>query len=142
MDVLALDPELSATAYKVAGVIGFHFNRHDGHTYVKQETIARIMEVSERTVWSAIVELERRGYLIVGRRDLGTTTRRERTGRSTAVRNAGGKGVANTYAPAFQRSQVNCDQYRPQARRILRPIRPPKVAKSRAKGRSRLRAYP
>jgi hypothetical protein len=106
MDVMALDAELSPTAFKVAGAIGFHFNRHRGDTYVKQETIARIMGLSSRTVWGAIVELERRGYLIVERRDLGTTTRRERTGKTTTVRNAGGKGVANTYAPAFQRSQV------------------------------------
>ncbi len=106
MDVLALDPDLSPTAYKVAGVLGYHFNRHRGDTFIKQETIARLMGLSERTVWGAIVELEQRGYLIVERRDLGTTTRRERSGKSTTVRNAGGKGVANTYVPAFQRSQV------------------------------------
>src|ERR1051326_2645325 len=107
MDVMALDAELSPTAFKVAGAIGFHFERHRGDTYVKQEMIARIMGLSGRTVWGAIVELERRGYLIVKRRDLGTTTRKHHnSGKSTSVRNAGGKGVANTYAPAFQRSQV------------------------------------
>jgi DnaA N-terminal domain len=106
MDAMALDPELSATAYKVAGVLGYHFNRHSGDTFIKQQTAARLMGLSERTVWGAIVELERRGYLIVERRDLGTTTRRERSGKSTMVRNAGGKGVANTYVPAFRRSQV------------------------------------
>ena len=36
----------------------------------------------------------------------------------------------------------DCDQYGPKARRILRALRRPKVAKSRRKGRSRLRAYP
>jgi hypothetical protein len=106
MDALALDPELSPVAYKVAAVIGVHLNSEKGDTFVKQARIADLMQVSERTVWTAIMELERRGYLIVERRDLGTTTRRERTGKSTTVRNAGGKGVANTYRPAFQSSQL------------------------------------
>src|SRR5438067_7021440 len=70
MDVLALDPELSPTAYKVAGVLGYHFNRHRGDTFIKQETIARVLGLSLRTVQNAIIELERRGYLIVRRRDL------------------------------------------------------------------------
>lgn len=107
MDALAHDPDLSSTAYKVAGVLGSHFNRHRGNAFLKQETIARIMRLSKRTVWGAIVELERRGYLIVDRRDLGNATRTEpKTGKSTTVCHAGGKGVVNTYFPAFQRSQV------------------------------------
>jgi biotin operon repressor len=107
MDTLARDAELSPAAYKVAGLLGLHFNRHSGGTFVRQETIARMMGRSERTVWGAIAELERRGYLIVERRDLGIATRKEsKTGKITTVRNAGGKGVANTYLPAFQSSQV------------------------------------
>ena len=98
-DVLALDRDLSHVAFRVACVIGSHFNRHRGDTYVKQETIARVMGVSERTVWTAILGLERGGYLIVERRELGV---RATDGR----RVCGGRGVANTYLPAFQRSQV------------------------------------
>jgi biotin operon repressor len=105
MDVLALDPALPPTPFKVAGIIGYHFNHGQGGTFIKQETIARIAGLSDRTVWAAIIELERRGYLIVKRRDLGTTVRHGRN-LDIPVRNAGGKGVANTYLPAFQRSQV------------------------------------
>jgi DNA-binding Lrp family transcriptional regulator len=97
-DVMALDAELSATAFKVAGVIGTHFNNCSGDTYVTQQTIARVMRLSPRTVQNAIVELERRGYLIVRRRELGT--------RSDGRRVCGGRGVANTYVPAFERAQV------------------------------------
>src|ERR1051326_46098 len=123
MDALALDPDLSPTAYKVAGVIEGHFNWKSGDTYIKQQTISRLMGLSERTVWGAIVELETRGYLIVQRRDLGINTRQHhRSGKSVTVRNAGGKGVANIYLPAFQWSQVTatntgrklaefCEQY-------------------------------
>jgi hypothetical protein len=97
-DVMALDAELSATAFKVASVIGTHFNNYSGDTYVTQQTIARVMGLSPRTVQNAIVELERRGYLIVRRRELGT--------RSDGRRVCGGRGVANTYVPAFERTQV------------------------------------
>jgi hypothetical protein len=97
-DVMALDAELSATAFKVAGVIGTHFNNCSGDTYVTQQTIARVMGLNPRTVQNAIVELERRGYLIVRRRELGT--------RSDGRRVCGGRGVANTYVPAFERAQV------------------------------------
>jgi hypothetical protein len=98
-DVLALDSELSHVAFRVACVIGSHFNKHKGETYVSQETIARIMDVSERTVWTAIIELERRGYLLIQRREFGVRP-------SDGRRVCGGRGVANTYLPAFERSQV------------------------------------
>jgi hypothetical protein len=98
-DTMVLDPNLSHVAVRVGCVIGTHFNRRSGETYVRQDTIARIMGISARTVWSAIVELERSGYLIVKRRELGF---REKDGR----RVCGGRGVANTYAPAFERSQL------------------------------------
>jgi hypothetical protein len=42
-DVMALDSELSPTAFKVAGVIGTHFNNYSGDTYITQQTIARVM---------------------------------------------------------------------------------------------------
>jgi hypothetical protein len=98
-DVLALDSELSHVAFRAACVIGSHFNKHKGDTYVSQETIARVMGVSDRTVWSAIVELERRGYLLIQRREFGFRP-------SDGRRVCGGRGVANVYLPAFQRSQV------------------------------------
>jgi hypothetical protein len=105
MDVMALDARLSHTAFRVAGVIGSHFNKHSGRTFLTHETIARVMEVSERTVYGAIMELEALGYLIVKRREFGTVTRKT-AGGEVQVKVAGGKGVANTYFPAFERSQV------------------------------------
>jgi hypothetical protein len=105
MDVMALDARLSHTAFRVAGVIGSHFNKHSGRTFLTHETIARVMGVSERTIYAAIVELEALGYLIVKRREFGTVTRKT-AGGEIQVKVAGGKGVANTYFPAFERSQV------------------------------------
>ena len=98
-DVMGRDPDLPATALKVAVVIGSHFNHRTGDTYVSQEKVAEIMRVSLRTVRTAIGELEGRGYLIVGRRDLG---KRESDGR----RVCGGRGTANTYAPALDGRQL------------------------------------
>jgi biotin operon repressor len=98
-DHLALDTELSHVAFRVGCVIGRHFNSKSGETFVKQETIARVMKVSARTVWNAVKELEDRGHLIIRRRELG---KRATDGR----RVCGGRGVANTYLPAFERSQL------------------------------------
>lgn len=98
MDVMAIDIDLSNTAFRVAAVIGSHFNRHSGLTFISHEKLALIMNLTERTVWAAIVELERRGYLIVQRRELGVRTDGRRV--------CGGKGVANTYLPAVDRVQV------------------------------------
>lgn len=94
-DTLALDPELSHLAFRVAAVIGSHFNRHRGDTFVSQETLARVLAISPRSVWNAIAELERRGYLIVERRGP-EADKRTRDGR----RVCGGRGIANTYRPA------------------------------------------
>jgi DNA-binding Lrp family transcriptional regulator len=105
MDCMALDSTLSHVAFRGAGVIGSHFNRYTGKTFLSQETIARVMGVSERTVYAAIRELEDRGYLLVKRRELGTVSRKTVSG-EIQVKVAGGKGVANTYFPAFQRSQL------------------------------------
>ncbi|MGY4411963.1 hypothetical protein ACVWW4_003699 [Bradyrhizobium sp. LB7.1] len=106
MDVMALDARVSHSAFRVAGVIGSHFNRHTGQTFLTHETIARVMGVSERTVFAAVEELEGLGFLLVKRRVFGTITRKLKGGGETQVRVAGGKGVANTYLPAFERSQV------------------------------------
>lgn len=99
VDVMALDVRLGLVALKVALVIGSHFNRHTGDTYVSQETIAEAAGLSLRAVRNAIGELETRGYLLVRRRELG---QRKSDGR----RACGGRGVANVYLPAFERSQV------------------------------------
>jgi hypothetical protein len=105
MDAMALDTRLSNTAFRLAGVIGSHFNRHTGQTFLTVETLARVMNMSERTIFAASKELEEFGYLIVKRREFGTVTRKTASG-DIQVKVAGGKGVANTYLPAFERSQV------------------------------------
>jgi hypothetical protein len=105
MDCMALDSSLSHVAFRTAAVIGSHFNRHTGKTFLSQETIASVMGVSGRTAYGAIKELENRGYLIVKRREFGTVTRKTAAG-DIQVKIAGGKGVANTYLPSFQRSQL------------------------------------
>lgn len=104
-DVMALDAALSNMAFRAACVIGSHFNRHRGDTFITLQTIARVMAKSERVIWSAIQELEGRGYLLIKRREFGTRMRPTADG-PREVRMCGGKGVANTYLPAFQRSQV------------------------------------
>ena len=98
-DLLALDRRLSDLAQRVACVIGFHLNRHRGDTYVTQDTIAALMGRTVRSVQRAIGELERAGYLLIERRELGLR-------KSDGRRVAGGKGVANTYAPAVDGQQV------------------------------------
>lgn len=99
MDTMALDRDLPPMAFRVAGIIGYHFNKNSGETFLRQDTIARLAGKSERTVWTAIQQLEARGYLLIDRRDLGF---RAKDGR----RVCGGRGVANTYQPAFERSQL------------------------------------
>jgi hypothetical protein len=63
--------------------------------------------VSERTVFAAIKQLEKRRYVIVKRREFGTIVRKTPTGREIQVRVAGGKGVANTYFPTVDGLQVS-----------------------------------
>lgn len=105
-DTLALDRDLSHVAFRVACVIGMHFNNRSGDTFVSQETVARVMAISPRTVWGAIAELERAGYVIIARRELPSHVRETKDGRKIVIRGAGGRGVANTYLPAFESSQV------------------------------------
>ena len=97
-DVMAMDSGLSLLAFRVACVIGSHFNRHTGDTFISRETVADAIGYSLRSIVSAINELERRGYLIVRRRKLKETP----DGRAYY----GGRGTANVYLPAFERSQV------------------------------------
>jgi hypothetical protein len=104
-DAMALDQRLSHSAFRVACAIGYHFGSRTGGTFVKHETIARVLGISPRTVWSAIAELEAAGYLVVKRRELGTVTRATRSG-PVQVRAAGAKGVANSYLPALDSSQL------------------------------------
>jgi hypothetical protein len=99
VDVMAHDTRLGLVALKVALIIGSHFNRHTGDTYLSQETIADAAGLSLRAVRNGIVELEARGYLIVRRRELGPR-------KSDGRRVCGGRGVANVYLPAFERAQV------------------------------------
>jgi DNA-binding MarR family transcriptional regulator len=106
IDVMALDASLSHVAFRVAAVIAHHLNKHTGRAFLTQELIAQILGISERTVFAAIKQLEKRRYVIVKRREFGTIIRKTRTGRETLVRVAGGKGVANTYIPTVDGSQV------------------------------------
>ncbi len=97
-DVIALDVTVTPIAFRVACAIGVHFNRSTGKAYPSVARIAKLLAVSERTVWAAVQILEARGYLIVERRELGF--------RGDGRRVCGGRGVANSYRPAFERSQL------------------------------------
>ena len=122
MDAIALDAKVSHAAFRVAGIIGSHFNSRTGKAFLRQDTIAGIMGASERTVWTAVKDLERTGYLLVQRRQIGSVTRCRKDGTTFEVAIAGAKGAANTYLPAFESSQVtatntgsklaaHCEQY-------------------------------
>lgn len=101
-DVIMLDPALPPLAKVVAGVIGAHLNRHRGDTYLRQDTIADQLGLSLRAVQGAIGKLEVAGYLVIDRRELGQ--------RGDGRRVCGGRGVANTYAPALDGTQVSATQ--------------------------------
>lgn len=106
MDVMALDPELSPLVFRVACVVGKHLNHTTGDTFIAQETIARVLDISKRSVWGCLKKLEERGYLVIKRRQLREGPRVTDKGTFT-VKYAGGKGVANHYMPAFERSQLS-----------------------------------
>jgi hypothetical protein len=99
-DAIAFDREVSDSAYRVACIIGAHFNRYSGETFISQKTIAKLVNKTDRTVRTAIFELERLGYLEVGRRELGVRM-------SDGRRVCGGKGAANTYRPTFEPARLN-----------------------------------
>ena len=107
IDIMALDPSLSHVVVRVAMVIAYHLNKYSGKAFLTQELIAEILGISERTVFTAIKELEERRYVVVKRREFGTIIRKTSTGREIQVRVAGGKGVANTYIPTVDGSQVS-----------------------------------
>ena len=88
-------------------VIAYHLNKYSGKAFLTQELIAKILGVSERTVFAAIKQLEKRRYVIVKRREFGAIVRKTPTGREIQVRVAGGKGVANTYFPTVDGLQVS-----------------------------------
>ncbi|MGQ3356319.1 MAG: DnaA N-terminal domain-containing protein [Phreatobacter sp.] len=98
VDDMALDSDLSATAFRVACVIGTFFNSRSGDTFVSCETVAERMGKSARTVWAAIDELERAGYLAVERRE-------HRPRSDDQARIAGGRGAKNHYRPVLKTSQ-------------------------------------
>ena len=104
-DVLALDKRVDNASFRFAAIVGAHFNRKSGSAFLTLETIARSMAMSERTAFECAKKLEALGYLIVKRREFGTITRTTANG-EFKVRAAGGKGVANTYLPALDGSQV------------------------------------
>ena len=81
-DAVAFDPEVSDSALRVACVIGGHFNHASGYTYINQQTIALLVKKTDRSVRAAVAELERLGYLVVERRELGTRVSDGRRGRS------------------------------------------------------------
>jgi biotin operon repressor len=60
---LALPP----AATRVAVAIGRHFDNKTADTFVSQPTLAAELGVSEKTVWSAIQALRKRGHLVVKR---------------------------------------------------------------------------
>jgi hypothetical protein len=99
-DVVMLDPGLSPIAKAAAGVIGHHFNRKTGDTFLAQKTIAAVLGITVRALQKAIEVLERRGYLIIKRRLLKV---REIDGK----RFFGGRGIANIYLPAFCGEQIS-----------------------------------
>jgi biotin operon repressor len=99
MDVMGTDRGLQPASYKVAAVIGTHFDNKSGMTYVSQEKIAKVTGLGEATVKRAVMDLERRGYILIQRREIGKRV----DGRKVY----GGKGVANVYLPAVDAVQIS-----------------------------------
>jgi biotin operon repressor len=99
MDVMGTDRDLQPASYKVAAVIGTHFDNKSGMTYVSQEKIAKVTGLSAATVKRAVMDLERRGYILIQRREIGERV----DGRKVY----GGKGVANVYLPAVDAVQLS-----------------------------------
>jgi hypothetical protein len=83
IDLMAIDSELSHTAFRVACVIAKHFNSATGLTFIGYQGIAKVLNTSPRTAFGAVKELEQKGYLL--------------------VRHKRGKGHANEYRPAVDK---------------------------------------
>jgi hypothetical protein len=101
MDAMATDKRVSATAFKVAGLIGTHFGNKSGMTYVSRETLADISGLSEATIKRAVMELSELGYLLIQRREIGI----RKDGRKAY--GAKGRGGANVYLPAVDAQQIS-----------------------------------
>jgi hypothetical protein len=99
-DMMAVDARLSPVAVRVGIIIGGYFNSGSASTYVGQETIAKNMGISARTVWEAVRELTTHGYLI-----------------STA----GGRN-SNTYFMPVEKVATYCDIYLKKSRNGLRDL--------------------
>jgi Helix-turn-helix domain len=94
-DAMARDTEVSHGGFRVASIIGAHFNHATGSTFIGLERIARLTGMCRNTVRKFIKELEELGYLIVERPEI-------------AVRHGqrfyGGRGATNIYRPSFRHS--------------------------------------
>lgn len=98
-DAMAKDAELSPTAFRVACIIGAHFNHNTGSTFVSLPTIARVAAICRNTARKLVCELEQRGYLIVERHQIG----KGEDGQNFY----GGRGATNVYRPSFPQSSGN-----------------------------------
>jgi DNA-binding PadR family transcriptional regulator len=99
VDVMATDRALPPASLKVACAIGTHFDNKSGMTYVSQETLHKVTDLSVATVQRALQDLERRGYIIIERREIGE--------REDGRKVYGGKGVANVYLPALDTVKIS-----------------------------------
>jgi hypothetical protein len=59
LDQVAIDPDLPASAFKVAYVIGEHVNRQSGEAWPSSRTIARACGLSQPTVIELVPKLGR-----------------------------------------------------------------------------------
>jgi helix-turn-helix protein/DnaA-like protein len=89
---MAKNTELSHSAFRVACIIGAHFNHNTGSTFISLPKIARMAGICRNTARKLICELEQRGYLIVER-----PVRNGEDGQSFY----GGRGATNVYRPSF-----------------------------------------
>jgi hypothetical protein len=96
VDTLGCDRSVSNLEFRIYVVIQSHINNQTGETFISHETIAHITGHHIRTVQRAIDQLEKRGFLFITRRDLGTR-------RSDGRRAFGGRGIANVYRLAIDR---------------------------------------
>jgi biotin operon repressor len=99
VDAMAIDADLAPASFKIGAAIGTHFGNKSGMTYVSVKTLAKLTGLSEATVGRAILDLERRGYIIIQRREIGERV----DGRKVY----GGKGVANVYLPSVDTVQIS-----------------------------------
>lgn len=99
VDAMATDPNLEPATFKVLVAISTHFGNKSGLTYVSQKLLAKVTGLSLATVGRALMDGERRGYIIIRRRQIGE--------RADGRKVYGGKGVANEYLPAVNAAQIS-----------------------------------